>query len=125
MNESTTEEKRKIAIIVGDVKLTAVMEMNETAKTIMQKMPMTIPMEDLYDREMCYHYGEGAFLYHETRADGYQTGDLIYWPPMGSFVILYHQNGEQFERVQLGHIDSGAEVFETTGSTRVTFEVIQ
>ena len=115
----------KIAILVGNTRLTAVMENNETAEEIMRKMPMTILMEDLYDREMCYHYGEGAFPYSETRTDGYQTGDLIYWPPIGSFVILYRQNGEQFERVPLGHIDSGVEIFETTGSTDVTFEVIE
>lgn len=58
------------------------------------------------------------------RSDGYEVGDLAYWPPRHSFVILYEQNGEQFERQHLGHIDSGVEVFESTGDVDVTFEML-
>ena len=87
-------------------------------------MPMTISMRDLYDREMCYNYGAGVFPTEMLRNDSYEVGDIIYWPTAGSFVILYRQNGEQFSRQHLGHIESGVEVFETTGNTDVTFELM-
>ena len=63
-----------------------------------------------------------AFPTETLRNDSYEVGDIIYWPTAGSFVILYRQNGEQFSRQHLGHIESGVEVFETTGNTDVTFE---
>ncbi|MBQ9897421.1 MAG: hypothetical protein IJM40_08925, partial [Synergistaceae bacterium] len=50
------------------------------------------------------------------------VGDLIYWPPMHSFVILYRQNGEKFRRQHLGKVLSGVEIFESTGDAEVLFE---
>ena len=113
-----------IKISVNGTELTAVLENNVTTRALVEQMPMTLAMRDLYDREMCYNYGAGAFPTETLRNDSYEVGDIIYWPTAGSFVILYRQNGEQFSRQHLGHIESGVEVFETTGNTDVTFELM-
>lgn len=60
----------------------------------------------------------------DMRSDGYEVGDIAYWAPGSSLVILYAQNGEQFERQHIGHIDSGVEVFESIGDVDVTFELM-
>lgn len=119
----TTEMKVKIT--VGDTELTAVMEDNATTQALIEQMPMTLPMMDLYGREMCYRYGAYALPTDNLQSDGYEVGDLAYWAPGGSLVILYKQNGEQFERQHLGHIESGVEVFEDTGDVDVTFELME
>lgn len=90
-----------------------------------EEMPMTLSMQDLYGREMCYRYGADTFPTDTLRSDGYEVGDIAYWPPRGSLVILYGQNGEQFERQHIGHISEGVEVFETTGDAEVTFEIAE
>lgn len=118
-------ESMQIKITVGDTELYATLEDNATTRAWIEEMPMTLPMSDLYGREMCYRYGNGTFPTGSLRSDGYEVGDLAYWPPMGSLVILYEQNGEQFERQHIGHIDSGVEVFESTGDVDVTFEVVE
>lgn len=115
----------KIKITVGDTELTAVMDDNATTQALIEQMPMTLPMMDLYGREMCYRYGAYALPTDDLRSDGYEVGDLAYWAPGGSLVILYKQNGEQFERQHLGHIESGVEVFENTGDVDVTFELLE
>lgn len=115
----------KIKITVGDTELTATLEDNATTRYLVEQMPMTLPMMDLYGREMCYRYGAYALPTDAMRSDGYEVGDIAYWAPGGSLVILYAQNGEHFERQQVGHIDSGVEVFETTGDTDVTFELME
>lgn len=127
--KSTTDtqkekEEIKIKITVGDTELYSAFEDNATTRALIKEMPMTLPMSDLYDREMCYRYGANKFPTDKLRSDGYKVGDIVYWPPRGSLVILYKQNGEKFERQHLGHIDSGVEVFATTGDTDVTFEVV-
>lgn len=80
-------------------------------------------MMDLYGREMCYRFDEelptGAL-----RSDGYAVGDLVYWPPRRSFVILYKQNGEKFSRQHLGHIDSDVDIFSDIGNVDITFELL-
>lgn len=121
-NENEQEAgEMQIHITVGDTTLTATLEDNATTRALTEQMPLTLSMSDLYGREMCYRYGAGGLPTEELRSDGYEVGDIAYWPPMGSLVILYGQNGEQFERQHLGHIDSGVEVFETTGDAEVTF----
>lgn len=120
---SATENEYQITITVGDTILNAVLEKNATTDALVEQMPLTLSMLDLYGREMCYRYGAGALPTDTLRSDGYQVGDIAYWPPRGSLVILYAQNGEQFERQHLGHISEGVEVFETTGDTEVTFSL--
>lgn len=114
----------KVKITVGDTELIATLENNATTQALTRQMPMTLPMMDLYRREMCYRYGAYALPTDNMRSDGYEVGDIAYWAPGGSLVILYAQNGEQFERQHLGHIDSGVEVFENTGDVDVTFELM-
>lgn len=119
------EEAVQIRITVGDTELYATLEDNATTEAWIAEMPMTLSMSDLYGREMCYRYGSGAFPTDSLRSDGYEVGDIAYWAPRGSLVILYAQNGEQFERQHIGHIDSGVEVFAETGDADVTFEVVE
>lgn len=120
---SAMENEYQITITVGSTVLNAVLEKNATTDALVEQMPLTLSMLDLYGREMCYRYGAGALPTDTLRSDGYQVGDIAYWPPRGSLVILYAQNGEQFERQHLGHISEGVEVFETTGDTEVTFSL--
>lgn len=122
-NEAEVSEVR-VKITVGDTELIAKMENNATTQAITRQMPMTLHMMDLYGREMCYRYGAYALPTDNLRSDGYEIGDIAYWAPGGSLVILYAQNGERFERQHLGHIDSGVEIFETTGDVDVTFELM-
>lgn len=122
--DETEVSEVKVKITVGETELIAVMEDNVTTQAIIEQMPMTLPMMDLYGREMCYRYGAYALSTDNLRSDGYEVGDIAYWAPGGSLVILYKQNGEQFERQHLGHIDSGVEIFETTGDSDVTFELV-
>lgn len=53
----------------------------------------------------------------------YKVGDIIYWPPGRSFVIMYARNGGRFGMQKMGHVDSGVEIFKSTGNTSVSFEL--
>lgn len=123
VSQNTSEFRIKIT--VGNTEMTATLENNATTRAIVSQMPISLPMMDLYGREMCYRYGAYALPTDNMRSDNYEVGDIVYWAPGGSLVILYGQNGEKFERQQLGHIDSGVEVFKNTGDTTVTFELIE
>ena len=115
----------KLKITAKGKTLTAVMENNPTVQAFAKKLPVTLKMENLYSREMCYHYGNGAFPTGTLRSDRYEVGDIIYWPPRGSFVILYLQNGEEFERQHMGHISGNVDFFRNAGDVDVTFELLK
>ena len=106
---------------MGEQELTATLLDNATANALLDKLPLTVLMEDLYSREMCFRFPD-ALPAHEAETTGYEVGELIYWPPGHSLVIMYAQNGERFNMQKIGRIDSGVALFEETGDTQVTFE---
>ena len=110
----------KIIVAIQGKNLYATLEENPASRAFYERLPITVPMRDLYDREMCYNLPY-ALTTGRLVAGNYKVGDIIYWPPRHSLAILYKQNGERFQRQHLGHIDSGVEVFETTGDIEVTF----
>ncbi|MBQ6971788.1 MAG: hypothetical protein IJP86_05470 [Synergistaceae bacterium] len=110
----------RITITAGGKTLHATLQDNPASRELYSRLPLTLMMDDLYDREMCYHL-EDALPTGRQVSDGYKVGDIIYWPPRRSLVILYRQNGERFTRQYLGHIASGVEMFESTGDIEVTF----
>lgn len=113
----------KVKITVGGQAYEATFEDNALTRELIGQMPFTISMDNLYGREMCHRYGAGALPTDQLRQDGYQVGDIAYWPPRGSLVILYSQNGEEFERQQVGHVTSGdLTALTDMGTVDVTFE---
>lgn len=95
---------------------------NATTKALISKMPFTINMDNLYGREMCHRYGQAALPIDDARDRDYKVGDISYWPPMGSLVILYAQNGEIFEQQKIGHTSNDLSFFKNIARAQVTFE---
>ena len=118
---SAYADEMRVKISVNNKVLHAVLDDNATSRAIYNKLPLKLFKQDLYSREMCYNFDESSKT-ENLRSDNYEVGDLIYWPPMHSFVILYRQNGEKFRRQHLGKVLSGVEIFETTGDAEVLFE---
>ena len=85
-----------------------------------QLMPITLKMRNVYQREMSYTL-PGRLPVSKLSANSLKVGDIIYWPHRNSIAIIYSNNGEKFRRQNIGHIDSGAEVFRNITETDVTF----
>ena len=113
----------RLTITAGGRVLEARLEDTPAVRALLQRLPLDVSMENLYARELCHHLGAGALPDADTRSDGYEVGDIIYWPPMGSLVILYAQNGERFARVHLGHIDADLSFLGQAGALQVRWEV--
>ncbi len=89
------------------------------------KFPLTVAMQDLYARELVYRFPD-ALPANETTTSNYDVGDIVYWTPRHSFVIMYAQNGERISNLQkTGRIDSDVEIFQQVGSTEVTFQLLK
>lgn len=120
-DNSDNDMVTKMKITVNGRTLTATLEDNATTRAFVKKMPVTLPMVDLYGREMCYRFPE-ALPTDNARSRGYEAGEIVYYPPMHSFVIMYKQNGERFQMQSIGRVDSGVEVFDGIGDVNVRFE---
>lgn len=119
---STTQDSYEVRLTVGNHTLTATLEDNATTRAFVEMLPMTLPMLDLYGREMCYRFTD-ALPTDAASTQGYEVGEIVYYPPRHSFVILYAQNGERFQMQKMGRIDTGVEIFDGIGDIDVTFEL--
>ena len=116
----------KVKITIdGSTVLLADWKDNATARALLKKMPFTIEMSNLYGREMCHRFGGGSLPVQASQNKAYAVGDISYWPPLGSLVILYGQNGEVFEQVSIGHIDGDIRFFSGMAEAHILFEVLK
>lgn len=114
----------KIRLTAGQHVLSATLIDNATTRALVAKFPLTLPMMDLYSRELVYRFPQ-ALPANEQETSGYEVGDIVYWAPRHSFVVMYAQNGERISELQkVGRVDSGVEVLKGAGSTDVTFELL-
>lgn len=121
VQDQDQEGTETMKIEVNGREFTAVLDDNVTAQALEEMLPLTVPMDNLYAREMCYHLPD-ALPTEDARTQGYEVGEIIYWPPMHSLVILYAQNGERFSHQKLGHIEGDIEgFFEGSSTLEVTF----
>lgn len=115
-------EEMLVKITAGDHVITAVLYDNAAGRAFWDMLPITLPMMNLYEREMCYRFGAGTLPEDEAEDLGYEIGDISYWPPAGSLVILYEQNGEVFEQQPIGHTNDDVSFFVGMSDTDITFE---
>ncbi len=116
------EAEMNIRITAGNHTIKATLYDNAAARQIYDSLPSTYPMMNLYGREMCYRMGAGSLPTDEAADTGYEIGDISYWPPAGSLVILYEQNSEVFEQQPIGHTDDDISFFDGMGDTDITWE---
>ena len=121
--EDENMETYQIRIRVANRELSATLQDNATTRAFVDMLPITLPMLDLYGREMCYRFPD-ALPTDDVNTCGYEVGEIVYYPPMHSFVILYKQNGERFSMQKLGKVDEDISVFNGIGNVDVSFELI-
>lgn len=109
----------KIDVTDGKNRWTLVLEDNATARALTAKLPLTLDFADLYGRELCYRFRE-ALPANEVRVRGYRPGEVIYWPPRHSLVIMYAQNGETFDMQTVGRIEGDLAALAAAGDVTLT-----
>ncbi|VDG20423.1 cyclophilin-like fold protein [Lactiplantibacillus mudanjiangensis] len=114
---------QKIKITMNNQVFTANIEDNATTAALLAKIPLELPMLNLYSRELTYRF-KNALPANEQRTSGYTVGDIAYWAPRHSFVIFYRQTGEVISALQkIGHINHGdLNVLRHAGNVMMTFE---
>lgn len=115
----------KVKVTVGQQVLTATLIDNATTRSLISKFPLTVPMMNLYSREMVYRFPD-SLPANEAQTSGYEVGDISYWTPRHSFVIFYEQNGEVISNLQkIGRFDSDVKVFKQIKEADIKFELME
>lgn len=119
------EESMRLNIKVGDKNFTATLESNNTTKSLLEKLPLTINMSELHGNEKYYYFDE-SLPTNSQSIRNINTGDLMLY---GSdcLVLFYKSFSTSYSYTRLGHIDNPEGLAETLGSgnVTVTFEVAE
>ena len=122
-NEGTTGIR--IKVIAGSQVLTATLIDNATTCSLISRFPLTVPMKNLYAREMVYRFPD-PLPAEQAQRSGYEVGDLSYWTPGHSLVIFYKQNGEIIDNLQkIGRFDSKLDFLQNVEAADVRFELLK
>lgn len=115
----------KIKVTAGKQVLTATLIDNATTRSLIGKFPLTVPMKNLYSREMVYRFSV-SLPAEQAQRSGYEVGDLSYWTPGHSLVIFYAQNGEVIDSLQkIGRFDADLSFFKSIEAADVRFELLK
>lgn len=114
--------KQRVVLTMAGHQLEAYFNDNVTAQALIRQFPLSVPMLNLYGREMTYRF-QAALPTRNLSTSGYQVGDIAYWAPRHSFVIFYKQTGEVISSLQLiGHIEGNLDFMVGAGVLDATFE---
>jgi len=115
----------KIKVSGEGLEFQGILADNETSRAFVKLLPLSLDMQNLYGREMVDRLGAGALPVGTdgVRRDNFEAGDLIY--RRGSVVILWRQDGDTFERVQLGCLQGDMSVFERIQNAKITISLAE
>jgi len=117
----------KIRLRVGATLMTATLQGSKASRDFASLLPLTLTMNDLFRREKYGHLPR-AISEQGERAHTYAVGQIAYWAPGPDVAIYYRHDGQPIPEpgiIILVTIDSGVEVFDVRGATKVTIERVK
>jgi hypothetical protein len=117
----------KISLKFQEKTVTATLADNETAHDFASLLPLTMTMNDLFQREKFGHLPR-AISEAGKPTHTYEVGDLIYWSPGPDLAVFYRHDGQRIPDpgvIVIGKLDAGAEALDVPGPVKVTFELIK
>lgn len=120
--ETGDEQMKEITIEAGGQQFRASLYDNETTQVLMERLPMTLNMEELHGNEKFYYLDEELPTKAE-RIERIRTGDIMLF---GSdcLVLFYDDFSTSYSYTRIGHIEDGEAFADALGegTVEVSFE---
>ena len=120
-DENMSEVINEITININGVDFTATLEDNETARELVNRLPLNIEMNELNGNEK-YYYFSTNFQVEPKRVNKINAGDIMMFGN-NCLVIFYESFNTSYSYTRIGHISNTQNLKEDlgTGSVIVTF----
>lgn len=114
-----------LSISFGQTELKAEIYDNPTTRDFLSRLPMTIHMGDIGNKEKYAGFSGGLKQEQEVITNN-EPGQLVYWPTGPGIAIYYKTDGQPVRGgiIVMAKILSGTEILETSGSGEITFKLI-
>lgn len=119
-DENMSEISNKITININGVDFTVTLEDNETARELVNRLPLNIEMNELNGNEKYYYFDE-SFPSNSSRIERIEKGDIMLY---GSdcLVLFYESFNTSYSYTRIGKLDNPSLLDDVIGkdSVRVT-----
>ncbi len=116
-------EMLKLNVIIGGQNFSATLYDNETTRTLINQLPLTLNMSELNGNEK-YYYFDSSFPTASERVGSIKSGELMLY---GSdcLVLFYDNFSTPYSYTRIGYIDNTSELANSVGhgNVNVTFEL--
>jgi len=112
----------KIRMDVNGTSVTATLDDHETSRSFVSLLPLTLTLDDYNGTEKVSDLPKKLSTKGAPEGVDPSVGDIAYYAPWGNLAIFYKDFGYSRGLVKLGHVDSGADVFQRPGTLRVTMQ---
>lgn len=116
--DEESEEMSQVNITVGSQSFAASLYDNETVRTFLSQLPMTLPMEDLHGNEK-YYYFSNALPTSSQAVSQIYTGDIKLFGN-DCLVLFYEDFTSSYSYTSLGQIDDPQGLADALGSGNVS-----
>ena len=116
-DKNMSEISNKITININGVDFTVTLEDNETARELVNRLPLNIEMNELNGNEKYYYFDE-SFPSNSSRIEIIEKGDIMLY---GSdcLVLFYESFNTSYSYTRLGKIDNPEDLNSILGSENV------
>lgn len=120
--ESGGGKMKELIIEVGGQRFQASLYDNETTQALMERLPMTLNMEELHGNEKYYYLEEGLPANSES-IDRIQAGDIMLFGA-DCLVLFFDDFSNSYRYTRIGHIEDEEAFVDALGdgTVEVSFE---
>lgn len=119
----TVSDMYEVTIQVNGKVFPAKLYQTETTKSIMQKLPLSITMNELNGNEKYYYFSD-SFPTESKRVSEIHAGDLKLYGP-SCLVLFYESFATSYSYTSLGYVENPEGLAEALGTGSVRIDILQ
>ena len=122
-DENMSEISNKITININGVDFTVTLEDNETARELVNRLPLNIEMNELNGNEKYYYFDE-SFPSNSSRIERIEKGDIMLY---GSdcLVLFYESFNTSYSYTRIGKLDNPSLLDDVIGKDSVIVTITE
>lgn len=118
------EMKAEIKVTINGKSWTAVLEDTPSVRSLLERLPLTLTMQELNGNEKYYRFSD-SFPTKEERVERIYAGDLMLYQSQ-YLVLFYEDHPTSYRYTRLGQLKNPAGLAEAVGSgtVKISFEQV-
>ncbi|KAL6632585.1 hypothetical protein LY90DRAFT_666424 [Neocallimastix californiae] len=122
-NKNYTLTDLNMKLVINDIEFQCTLENNDTAKVLLDKLPLTLKMNELHGNEKYYNFDD-TFPTKSERISTIHEGDIMLYQN-NCLVLFYDTFSSGYRYTRIGKINNIENLKKAVGSGDVTVKLLK